>query len=353
MKTLLALVTLLVASCASLGPGTIGRDRFDYNQSVSSSWQEQTLLNIVRLRYCDTPTFLEVSQIVSGYTWEGQVSLTAIDADPGGSVTSSGRGTYTDRPTITYRPLTGAEFSKNILTPIKPEAILFLLQGGYPAREIFHLCVQSINGVANDYAGATGYRRADPRYPRMLELLQALQASGGLGIQIVREDASENGGRKATIVLVSAGSDPSPEVLAQAQELGRLLGLDEGANELTVVFGGGFEEGRRLSMRTRSMLQILRELSAYIDVPAQHVEQGRALPPFEGREGTSGDLGLRIHSGADRPAEAAVAVRYRDTWFWVDDRDARSKLVLGFALMLSSLAETDAAVTLPVLTIST
>lgn len=346
------LVPLLLPACASMGPGTIGRDRFDYNQSVAASWKEQTLLNIVKLRYFDTPTFLEVSQIVSGYTWEGEVAVTAIDADAG-SVTSAGRGTYTDRPTITYRPLTGSEFSKNILTPIKPEAILFLLQGGYPAREIFNLCVQSINGVENDYAGATGFRHADPRYPRMLELLQALQHSGGLGIRIVREDATESSGRRATIVLVSTGGAADERVVAQAKELGGILGLDEGVNELTVVFGGSFENGQYLSMRTRSMLQILRELSSYIDAPPAHVEEGRALPPFDGREGTSGDLGLRVHSGPHRPEDAAVAVRYHDTWFWVDDRDGRSKLVLGFALILFSLAETDANVALPVLTIST
>ena len=353
MRTPLAALLLVLAACSSLGPGTIGRDRFDYNQSVAQSWKEQTLLNVVRLRYYDTPTFLEVSQIVSGYTWEGEVSVSAFDTDPGGGVTTAGRGTYTDRPTITYRPLTGAEVSKNILTPIQPEAVLFLLQSGYPAREIFHLCVQSINGVGNDYAGATGYRRADPRYERMLELLQGLQAAGGLNIQIVRDDATDAGGRKATIVLVSAGSSPSEQVLAQAAELREILGLEAGVNELTVVFGGAFEGGRHLSMRTRSMLQILRELSAYIEVPREHVEEGRALPPFAGRDGTGVDLGLRIWSGPARPDDAAVAVRYRDAWFWVDDRDGRSKLVLGFALILFSLAETGSDVALPVLTIST
>ena len=91
--------------CTNIGPGTVPRDRFDYNRAISDSWKQQTLLNIVKTRYADMPLFVEVASVVSGYTLERSVSL-------GGSVSSQSAvqgnffnlgtsGTYIDRPTIT------------------------------------------------------------------------------------------------------------------------------------------------------------------------------------------------------------------------------------------------------------
>src|SRR4051812_35617135 len=65
---------LLVASCASIGPSTVPRDRIDYITSVAESWKEQTLLNVVRLRYGDAPSFLDVSSVISAYAFQGQIA---------------------------------------------------------------------------------------------------------------------------------------------------------------------------------------------------------------------------------------------------------------------------------------
>ena len=39
----LLLTVLAVAGCASIGPGTVPRDRLDYISAVGESWKEQTL----------------------------------------------------------------------------------------------------------------------------------------------------------------------------------------------------------------------------------------------------------------------------------------------------------------------
>jgi len=109
-----ALAVALLAGCQSIGPGSVQRDRMDYAGAIAGSWREQTLLNIVKLRYFDAPVFLEVSSVVSSYTLQSEVSLSSriFPRAPTDTFRELGAsGTYTDRPTISYTPVAhGAAF---------------------------------------------------------------------------------------------------------------------------------------------------------------------------------------------------------------------------------------------------
>jgi hypothetical protein len=79
LRLALRLPTLvLLSACATIGAGSVNRDRLDYAEALTTSWKEQTLLNIVKLRYADTPVFLEVSSVISSYQLQSQLSLLGI-----------------------------------------------------------------------------------------------------------------------------------------------------------------------------------------------------------------------------------------------------------------------------------
>ena len=70
-----ALAVVALTGCKHLGPKSVAVDRFDYSTAIGDSWKQQTLLNIVKLRYMDLPVFVDVSSIVSGYSMQTGVSV--------------------------------------------------------------------------------------------------------------------------------------------------------------------------------------------------------------------------------------------------------------------------------------
>jgi len=72
----LILFAFALTGCVSFGPSTVSRDRFDYVSTISDSWKSQMLLNIVKLRYADTPAFLDVGSVISQYEFTGEFNAT-------------------------------------------------------------------------------------------------------------------------------------------------------------------------------------------------------------------------------------------------------------------------------------
>jgi hypothetical protein len=74
--SIIALAMIVLSGCASIGPGTVARDRFDYISAISDSWKSQMLLNLVKLRYGDAPVFLDIASVINQYGIEGSFGFT-------------------------------------------------------------------------------------------------------------------------------------------------------------------------------------------------------------------------------------------------------------------------------------
>src|SRR5512137_1010247 len=275
MKSLILICLWAVAlsGCAAIGPGTVSRDRFDYTAAISDSWKNQMLFNMVKIRYGDAPVFLDVSSVISQYQLAGAVNFGAtINYPPTSTSGNLGwAGTYVERPTITYTPVMGDKFARSLMSPVPPPAILSLMQAGYPADLVFRLLVQEINGVRNRFGGEARTRSADPEFYSLIEKLRQIQSSGAIGMRFTRKEKEE-----ATFMVIRGERDPAIEALSA--EVRKILGLDPRAKEVNVVYGAVPKDGKEIAILTRSMLQVIVDLSADIEVPAAHVEEKRVGP---------------------------------------------------------------------------
>jgi hypothetical protein len=342
---------LALSGCKSLGPGSVARDRSDYSSSISESWKRQTLLNIVKLRYLDPPIFVDVGQIVSGYSLEtaltGGGSFPETTSFGGDTVTVAGSVRYTDRPTITYTPLTGNKFVKALMTPLPPESVFFAIQAGWPADGVLMATAASINGLKNQETTIAGVSPPDPKFVRALELLRSIQRSGGVSLRVQQDKQKHE-----TSLLTFRSKEVSEATLAQSKELRELLRLNPDATEFSLAFGGTASNDTEVAIITRSLLHIMTTMAAQVEAPEADVAQGRATPGLEpaGEQGRSYSL-VRIHSSTTKPSDAFVAVPYRKSWFWIDDRDLRSKRAFAFMMILFTLSDTGEKESLPLITI--
>jgi hypothetical protein len=346
---------LLLIGCSGIGPMTVPRDRFDYTAAISDSWKNQMLFNMVRIRYGDAPVFLDVTSVIGQYQVAGQINLGAtFSSFPSNSPWSTSEsigatGNYVDRPTITYTPITGDKFARSLMAPVPPPAILSLMQAGYPVDLVFRLLVQEINGVRNRFGGEARAQSADPEFYSLIEKMRRIQSVGAIGMRFRKTDKEE-----ASLLVLRGGQIPGTEGLSA--EVRKILGLDPNANQFQVVYGAIPKDDQEIAILTRSLLQVLVDLSADIEVPAAHVEEKRVTPTYVEEVAGTGERIMpliRIHSSPSKPGDAFVSVPYRNSYFWIDDRDLMSKRIFSFLMFVFTLVETGDKGTAPIVTVPT
>jgi hypothetical protein len=349
--SVVSLVSLALSGCAlRMGPKIVAHDRFDYSSAVARSQQEQMLVNMVRVRYLEPPSFMDISQVVAQYSFVGEATAHVADwknATTGVSANALGR--WTESPTVTYSPLTGERFIKSLLQPVSPVTLFSLVQAGWPVDSVMSIGVRAINGLHAGTRTGLMKHQGDAEFYRLLALLRAIQVAGALGIRV--ED--HQGG--ATGTLVFRANHPDAVVESATQGARKLLGVPAETNEFPLRFGTVSKEPGEVVMLTRSMMEILYESAAGVQVPDSDLEEKRATRPLSATGSSVSDsLMITVRSSAHKPpsSEAETAVNYRGHWFWVSDRDLQSKGGLSFLLTLFTLAGSGTTAAPPVLTLS-
>ncbi len=342
----------LLSSCARLGPDIIQAGGNDYNIAIQRTNDEQLLLNLIRLKYRDTPFFLEVNSVSSQFKLISEASLSANfkEQQTPENVGLSGKLNFTEQPTVTYLPLHGNDFIQRLLAPISIDTILLLANSGWSIERIMRLTVQSINGVPNAPSASGPTPKMAPTFEgfqSIATLFRDLQSTGAMQLAYNRNENSSI----ATLVI-----NENNEQQSNIQSLRKKLNLDSHKNYRLLAGISGTQDKQSIVITTRSLLGVMYYLSHSVDVPEQDKVSGK-VTITQDESGVEFDWNkvtqnlFNIKSGSQTNNSSAIRTHYRGSWFYIDDTDLDSKTTFSLLTQLFSLQSGKAEGITPVLTL--
>jgi hypothetical protein len=396
------LAAFLSASAGCVGPAAVRSTRLKYNESVRVTNDEQILTNIVRLRYADSPIFIDLPNITS------QFELAAGGSDPGpsGSQTNFGIAGLQgrDAPTLSYHPRQGREISKALLNPLSAE-VYSVVSAGARLDQLLWMTLNDINDVQNAVRGTILAPRTpddNERFLRGVRLLADIDDRGGAEVGFATTEVSRGASDPIPVNMVEgrdllgAAKDGyvyrgkgdgrvalykrerglelkirspfnrSPE----AREMAEIFKLRPGLNRYKIeselepdaqssppdTLPEALPGSDTLYLNLRSMLQIMTFMSKGVCVPVEHVQSGEAPTtrgpdgrPFDWTSITAGNF--FVASQKHRPRDAEIAIHYRGYWFFIPKDDVDSRSTLAVLEVLFSLQESEDVASGPVLTL--
>ncbi len=354
---LLFTMTFTTMGCFNIGPHAMKNEWLKYNNVISNIEDQQNLLNLVKLRYNDSPKMLAVtninSQLLLGSEDSGMSYSFSEGATPLGNRFSFFLfPKYEDKPTITYQPLQGEKFVKNILEQISLDVLMLLNNSGWSVERIFRLCIQDINGIRNAPGASGPTPDYAPEYKDFLivaELMRTLQRQNFINLNYEPIDV------ESTLVLSFAEEALElPETL----KLIEMLRLIPNKTDYPLVINVMDHNPNHVSIRTRSVMGILYLLSQSVEVPQEDVRKGKLTTTkyADGRpfywSGLFSNL-FQIKSSSEKPSDAFVRIKYRGSWFYIDDTDVESKRTYSlfsqiFAIQAGKIKVERPTLTLPI-----
>lgn len=344
-------MAILLGACARLGPTTLHVERNKYNLAVQRTNDEQLLLNLVRLKYRDTPLFLEVTSVTSQFTLKTSADASASLSSSRAGIFGLGAGVeLSEKPTVSYTPLQGEKFIKQLLAPISMQSIALMYHSGWSIDRIFRLCLQRMSDLKNatGASGPTPERAPDfEDFARASKLLRFLHVRDAIDIL---HDPNQN--PPGLILRI----DPDAWELPEMRELAGLLKVEPGKNRYTLSTNPVLDAPNHVVVTPRSLLGVMFYLSQAVEVSLEDQKLGKVTrtvsvsgDPFDWSRVT-GDL-LNIKSQPGKPEQAAVSIYYRDSWFYIHDSDLNSKSTFSLLAQLFYLQAGDFKSIEPVLTL--
>jgi hypothetical protein len=342
-RTLLTLACAVVsvlcsAGCALVGPRSIQGGRAHYNEAIVATNNQQVLAMIVRMRYGEPTGLLAVSSITANMKVRANAGAEfgiGTESNYQGNLVPLAAGfAYEENPTISYTPVQGERYMRQLLAPVPLDLTVLLLGALRDSPQAMTLLVRSINGMRNPDFLWDPSVEADPRFARLVELLVEMARRGRLTW------GQQSGSDSSFALAITGGADALDPKLA---ELFGLLGFAPpedlgGVITLPVELGIGQPGQPAIRLETRSLFDLFQIAAASVEVPEEQLESGAAqrLPP----PGPVGRI-IQIRRSKGRPDGAVVKVRHHGWWYFIGGTDGASKLTFRMVESLISVRIAD------------
>ncbi len=348
-----ALAVIFLAGCNQLGPASIRNGRSLYNRAIIDSGDRQTLEMIARLRYGESVGLLAVSSVTANIrvraTAGTEFGAWGNDREVAGNLVPFSTGfAYEENPTISYTPIDGAAYVRELLSPI-PIDLVFLLLGARPDKGMNMIAlIESINGIRNR-AFVIDPDQQDDRFLAIVDGITELSRYGTVNW------ARTAPGERGFALVISRYAPDHTEAVTDLLELVGVptdaVGTGQDVILPTWLSDGTTSRRGGLAIKTRSIFDLLTIAGASMEVPPEHVEAGwvTSYPEL----GAVGDM-IRIQCSESAPEAAMVAVEHHGWWYYIDATDTASKESFRLIQTLVSVRIAESAkadAQLPILTV--
>lgn len=394
LLVLFLVVATSLAGCSGFGPRMLPGTRMDYNVSVDRSTNEEMLLNLVRLKYFESPMFLQVGSIASVYSLGFSAGFGADIPDQrdfsNGVYTRfapSVGGSYSDSPTVTYTPYQGQTFAQQVLTELDFERFSLLYRSGWPIEHLLPIFVYRLGGVTHDYDNRRGFN--SDKHAQFMEaatILGKMDDAGDFDVVTITPNLESKDNSKDKDKNKTKDKDKNKDKdkdkdkddedspvkytiaqfrfhsQAEAEHLGGLLNFTFKTQRtkhghyiarVRLVAARDFTHHdescsfQEMPVRLRNLFRSMEVLALGMHTPEKDVKANKV---FDLRASSLGIMDIRCASS--KPSEAYVAVKHGDDWFYIANDDTKSKeafqlLLAVFAIQASDLPKNAPVLTLP------
>lgn len=347
MKLLIVttVASIFLTSCSyKVGPQNTKADSIAYNKAVQQGSDQQLLLNIVRMKYRDNPTFLDIGIVSASYEFKKSANVNLkYDTAIGNQVAISPTFgvDYSEKPTTTYQPLKGEGLVKQIMSPIPIQTLYLLNSSGWRIDRILRCCVQRMNNLNNAVSASRPTPSMAPEYEKFLELTKLLHdLETNEDIEIIADHNPETGKFEFILQIDSKSADRNI-----MNRIWTLLDLQPDTYEIRLVpYHSRENKANEVHVDTRSPLSVLYFLSQGVHVPECDQAFGLVTTTHD-RDGNLFDwdnvLGgiISIHTNPCSTCsqyDVGISVEYRGHTFFIRDTDLTSKST--FSLLSQLLA---------------